>query len=393
MRSSMASFSTQSLPAVAGNRPVGGQSAPLPDAVSNRYQRVGSIDFVRGLAMVFMALDHTRDYITNYPYSPTNLAHTWPLLFFVRWVTHYCAPAFFLLAGVGAYLYGRKRSPSELQTFLLTRGVWLIFLEYTVIGFGWSFIPGWGMEGVIACLGLSMILLAAFVRAPRYLTMAVALAIIAAHDLFDGIQPASFHSYQWLLYLLHHGGAVQVGNHWLLVLFPFIPWCAVTLLGFSMGQLFEASDPARLRTLFWTGSGAVLLFIVLRLTNLYGNPGAGVAYSSPGDWHPQATLAKTVILFLDVEKYPASLQYLLMTLGPIFILLATVRPESWGFVGRALTTFGRVPLFFYLLHIYLIHLVTIAIGLIAHQPIGWLFHGAIVRHRGPLLAVRMVRPR
>jgi len=333
--------------------------------------------------MVFMALDHVRDFICNIPFAPENINRTWVFYFLVRWVTHFCAPAFFLLAGIGAYLYGRRHSDSSLEKFLLIRGVWLVVLEFTVIGFAWTFHPGWGMFGVICCLGLSMMLLAAFVRLPRYVVMAVALLVIATHDLFDGLKPDAFHSGQWLLFMLHHMGGAHLGSKTIFVLFPLIPWCAVTLLGFSLGFLFERNSSSSRKTLLFCGAGATALFIVLRATNLYGNPPAGVAHSTPGDWHWMPTLSKTLILFLDVEKYPPSLQYLLMTLGPILILLAIGGAGFWGWVGRFFETYGRVPLFFYILHLFVIHLMAIALGLLTHQSVDWLWHGGFFLNYPP----------
>ena len=349
--------------------------------------RIASIDIVRGLAMVFMALDHTRDFICNIPFEPEDIDHTWGFYFLVRWVTHFCAPAFFLLAGTGAYLYGRKHSAGALQMFLVSRGVWLVVLEFTVIGFAWTFHPGWGMFGVICCLGLSIILLAGFVRLPRFVVMAVALLVIATHDLFDGLKPADFHAHQWLLFVLHRTGGAHIGNMHLFVLFSLIPWCAVTLLGFSMGFLFERNSVSTRRTLLWAGAGALALFALLRATNVYGNPSAAIAHSAPGDWHVMPSMSKTIILFFDVEKYPASLEYLLMTLGGIFILLAMAMAragtQSWGWFGRALEIYGRVPLFFYILHLYVIHLAAILLGFVSHQPVKWLFHGGFFLNYPP----------
>ncbi len=352
--------------------------------ISNRGpRRIASIDIVRGLAMVFMALDHTRDFICNIPFEPENIDQTWGFYFLVRWVTHFCAPAFFLLAGVGAYLYGRKHSPGALQKFLISRGVWLVVLEFTVIGFAWTFHPGWGMFGVICCLGLSMILLAAFVRLPRFVVMAVALLVIATHDLFDGLKPADFRSHQWLLFMLHRTGGAHIGGMHLFVLFPLIPWCAVTLLGFSMGFLFENNSAKARCTLLWAGAGSLALFALLRITNVYGNPSAAVAHSTPGDWHVMPMLSKTIILFFDVEKYPPSLEYLLMTLGGIFVLLAMAGAGSRDWIGQVLGTYGRVPLFFYILHLYVIHLAAILLGFATHQPVRWLFHGGFFLNYPP----------
>jgi len=345
--------------------------------------RVAAVDMVRGLVMVLMALDHTRDFICNIPFEPENIDQTWGFYFLVRWVTHLCAPAFFLLAGAGAYLYGRRHSPGDLQKFLVSRGIWLVVLEFTIIGFAWTFHPGWGMFGVICCLGLSMILLAAFVRLPRALVMAVALMVIATHDLFDGLKPAAFHAGQWLLFVLHRSGRAHFGEVSLFVLFPLIPWCAVTLLGFSMGSLFEGNSASSRRTLLWTGAGSLVLFAVLRFTNIYGNPSAAIAHSTPGDWHRMPTVSKTIILFFDVEKYPPSLQFLLMTLGVIFILLAMAGAGTWGWFGRVLETYGRVPLFYYILHLYVIHLAAILLGFLTHQPVRWLFHGGFFLNYPP----------
>ncbi len=358
------------------------QNPSLPIADPS-HSRIASIDIVRGLVMVFMALDHTRDFICNIPFEPENIDQTWGFYFLVRWVTHLCAPAFFLLAGVGAYLYGRRHSPGKLQMFLVTRGAWLVVLEFTVIGFAWTFHPGWGMFGVICCLGLSMILLAAFVRLPRFVVMAVALIVIATHDLFDGLKPAAFASGKWLLFVLHRSGGAHIGGWSVFVLFPLVPWCAVTLLGFSMGFLFEGNSASARRTLLWAGAGALALFGLLRATNIYGNPSSAIAHSTPGEWHVMSSISKTIILFFDVEKYPPSLQFLLMTLGVIFILLAMCGARSPGWFGRKLEIYGRVPLLFYILHLYVIHLAAILLGFVTHQPVSWLFHGGFFLNYPP----------
>ena len=360
--------------------PIQTSSVPFANPVS---RRIASIDIVRGLAMVVMAIDHTRDFICNIPFEPEDIHQTWPFYFFVRWITHFCAPAFFLLAGVGAYFYGRRHRAGELQRFLVTRGMWLVFLEFTVIGFAWTFHPGWGMFGVICCLGLSMILLAAFVRLPSWMVMAVALIVIATHDLFDGLKPADFHHAQWLLVMLHSRGGAHLGSYTLFVLFPLIPWCAVTLLGFSMGFVFEKNAATARRILLYTGVGSLLLFGLLRVTNLYGNPTAAIAKSTPGEWHLMPTFSHTAILFLDVEKYPPSLQYLLMTLGGVFILLAVADAKTWSGVAHILEVYGRVPLFFYILHLFAIHLAAILLGVLTHQPVDWLWHGGFFLNYPP----------
>jgi len=345
--------------------------------------RIASIDIVRGLVMVLMALDHVRDYTCNIPFQPEDIDRTWGFYFLVRWVTHLCAPAFFLLAGAGAYLYGQRHSAGELQKFLLSRGLWLVVLEFTIIGFAWTFHPGWGMFGVICCLGLSMILLAAFVRLPRAIIMAVALIVIATHDLFDRLKPSDFHTGKWLFFMLHSRGMAHLGDMGVFVLFPLIPWCAVTLLGFAMGPVLKGDSSTSRRILLWTGLGSLALFALLRFTNLYGNPNADFAKSTPGDWHRMPTLSKSIILFFDVEKYPPSLQYLLMTLGVVFLFLFIASTGKTGWFGRILEVYGRVPLFYYILHLYVIHLGAILLGYLTHQPVQWLFHGAFFLNYPP----------
>jgi uncharacterized membrane protein len=360
---------------------------------------VASIDLVRGLAIVFMALDHVRDFICNIPFPAEDIRRTWTFYFLVRWVTHFCAPAFFLLTGAGAYLYGLRRTPWELQKFLLIRGCWLIFLNLTVISFAWTFVapftppfvptiaPTWGILGVIFSLGASMILLAAMVRLPRYVNLTLAITVLATFGLFDRVwQNHSYSSSQYsalLLFALFGAGRMAVGHETFTVLFPLIPWSAVTLLGFSLGSLFKRQTERSRWPLLLGGTTALVLFVLLRSTNLYGNPPGGVAQSSPGDWRIMPTFAKTLILFVDVEKYPPSLDFLLMTLGPILILLAVGGATEWGAAGRVLKTYGRVPLFFYILHIFTIHLAAVAIGLATHQQVDWLLHGGFFLNHPP----------
>jgi uncharacterized membrane protein len=340
--------------------------------------RVVSLDIFRGLIMVVMALDHTRDFFTNVPFEPETLAHTWTALFFTRWITHFCAPMFFLLAGTGAYLYGRRHSPTQLTRFLWTRGVWLVALEFTVVGTAWTFQIPFGFFGVIWALGASMILMAAVVRMPLKWIAALSLAMIFLHDLLDRIAPAEFGSFAWLWTLLHRRGGVVLPFGWHeFVLFPLIPLVGVMAAGFVFGQLYAMDRERRRKLLVILGTAMIVLFALLRLTNLYGNPPAGLGGVSQGDFHIQPTMSKTVILFLDVEKYPPSLQFLLMTVGPSLLVLAWLDqghpPRGTG----PLLTFGRVPMFFYILHLYVIHLLAVAVAVARGGPVAWLFHGAI----------------
>jgi uncharacterized membrane protein len=341
--------------------------------------RIVSLDIFRGLIMVVMALDHTRDFFTNLRFEPETLAYTNAALFFTRWVTHFCAPMFFFLAGTGAYFYGRRRTPAELSRFLWTRGLWLIFLEFSVVGIAWTFQIPFGFFGVIWALGASMVIVAAIVRLPIRWVGALSIAMIVGHNLLDPLRPSQFGSLAWLWTLLHaRGGVLLPFGIRNFVLFPLMPWVGVMSAGYAFGQIYLLERERRRKLLTILGSVLIAAFLLLRLTNVYGNPPVGQGGVSQGDFHPQPTLEKTIILLLDVEKYPPSLQFLLMTLGPSFLLLAwldkTYVPRGLG----PLLTFGRVPMFFYILHLYVIHLLAVAMAALQHQPVGWLFHGAFL---------------
>jgi uncharacterized membrane protein len=357
-------------------------AAPLPSATAPAStvssSRILSLDIFRGLIMVIMALDHTRDFFTNVPFEPETLTQTWPALFFTRWITHFCAPMFFLLAGTGAYLYGHRRTTGELTRFLWTRGLWLIALEFTIVGTAWSFQIPFGFFGVIWALGASMVLMAAVVRLPMRWIAGLSAVMIVFHDLLDGVRPAQFGSLAWLWSILHKRGGVMLPfGAREFVLFPLVPLVAVMAAGYVLGPLYTMDRTRRKKLLMLLGAGMIALFFFLRLTNLYGNPPGGLGGVSQGDFHLQPTLAKTVILFLDVEKYPPSLQFLLMTIGPSFLLLAWLERERVPRGLTALWIFGRVPMFFYILHLYLIHCLAIAVAALRGQSVGWLFRGAI----------------
>jgi uncharacterized membrane protein len=349
------------------------QNPTVPAVMS---ARIVSLDIFRGLIMVVMALDHTRDYFTNLRFEPETLAQTYTALFFTRWITHFCAPMFFFLAGTGAFLYGRRHTPAELSRFLWTRGLWLIALEFTVVGTGWTFQIPFGFFGVIWALGACMVILAAVVRLPMRWIGALSIGMIVTHNLLDHLRPRQFGYLAWLWSLLHARGGVllpfQIREF---VLFPLIPLMGVMAAGYVFGRLYLLERDRRRRLLAILGLVLIAAFIVLRLTNIYGNPPAGLGGVSQGDFHIQPTLEKTVIVFFDVEKYPTSLQFLLMTLGPSFLLLAwfdkTYVPRGLG----ALLTFGRVPMFFYVLHIYLIHSLAVIVAVLHHESVGWLLHG------------------
>jgi uncharacterized membrane protein len=345
-------------------------------------ERLASIDVVRGLVIVLMALDHSRDFFTRLTFDPETLGLTYPSLFITRWVTHLCAPAFFLLAGTGAFFYRRHRGLPAARRFLITRGLGLVLLEFTLVGTAWTFRVPWGFFGVIWCLGVSMVILAAVITMPPRWIFALSVITMAAHDTLDRLRPTDFGHFGFLWSLLHVKGPILIGGIHEFVLFPLVPLWAVMAFGYAIGPVFLRRDHGR-RILLIAGTAMVAGFAILRITNLYGNPPVGLGGVSQGDWHPQATLAKTFILFFDVEKYPPSLQFLLMTVGPIFILLWAADHWKNARIIEPLLVFGRVPLFFYVLHLYVIHILAIIVAVLWRQPYQWLFHGAVFADQPP----------
>jgi uncharacterized membrane protein len=309
-------------------------------------QRIASVDIVRGAVMVLMALDHVRDWVSNIRIRPEDLTRSWAALFFTRWVTHFCAPTFFLLAGVGIGILASRGAPrSDLTRFLLTRGVWLLVLELVITPVGWQFgfqlVPAFAL--VLWALGWSMIIMAAVVHLPPKVIAATALVMIAGHNLLDRISPDSLGAFAGLWRVLHVPGFVVPGV--LFIGYPLVPWVAVMASGFLLGRVFEWDPPARRRFLLWTGTLLTLAFVVLRFVNEYGDP---------APWTPQRTGVLTFASFLNLTKYPPSLLFLLMTLGPALIALA-ITEQSRGRVSRWLSVYGRVPLFFYVVHIFVAH--------------------------------------
>jgi uncharacterized membrane protein len=345
-------------------------------------QRLAVIDFARGAVMVLMALDHVRTFFTNVRFPPEDMEHTWMALFMTRWVTHFCAPLFFLLAGTSAYLSGaRRRSVSELASHLWRRGLWLVALELTFIGFAWSFTPGSSFAGVIWCLGWSMVVLSLLIRLPRVVVGAFAILCIAGHDLLDGVPPKTFGPMAWLWRILHAPGVAELpGGHHYFVLFPLIPWFAVMALGYAIGPWFQRPLAERTRIFVMAGTIATIGFIVLRLTNAYGNPATSFMPGGPGLFRSYPTTELTVIAFLNTEKYPPSLQFLLMTLGPSLLAIAlmdsvlTRRPGSVA-LAQPIIIFGRVPFFYYVCHLYLIHAAALVAAIVTHQQWQWLAPG------------------
>jgi uncharacterized membrane protein len=312
-------------------------------------RRVSSVDIVRGAIMVLMALDHVRDYVTNQRFRPEDLSRASLALFATRWVTHFCAPGFSLLAGVGVGLYmSRGRSAAETSRFLVTRGLWLLFLELVVTPIGWQFgfhlIPAFAL--VLWALAWSMIVLAALIHLPRWLVAALSIVTIAGHNLLDRLPPSPV----WQI--LHIPGFVIPGK--LFVAYPLIPWVAVMSLGYALADIYRWEAPRRRRFLVRVGALATAAFVAIRYVNGYGDP---------IPWSPMPTIGLTVASFLNVLKYPPSLDFLLMTLGPILIALALTEGVR-GRVADWLMVYGRVPLFYYIVHIFVAHAVAVVLALV-----------------------------
>ena len=312
--------------------------------------RVESIDLLKGLVMVIMALDHTRDYFhaAAFLYDPTDPAHTSLAIFFTRWITHFCAPAFSFLAGISAFLAGRRRTRGELSGFLLKRGLWLVLIEMTVVNFAWYFDVQFRTPGllVIWALGISMIVLAGLIHLPRTFILIFSCVLIFGHNLLDGI-----HSDGSMLWSILHEVAILSYPNGIkfYIFYPLIPWIAVMSLGYWFGALYDRSyDASRRRKIYYViGSSAIVLFLALRWTNFYGDPTPWTHYDS---------MAKSLIMFLNPAKYPPSLSYLLMTLGPSLIFLAGMENVK-GRIVNFFSTFGKVPFFYYILHLYVIHII------------------------------------
>jgi uncharacterized membrane protein len=333
-----------------------------------REGRIASIDVLRGLVMALMALDHTRDFFGLGGFNPRDVSD--PALFLTRWITHLCAPTFVFLAGLSAFLYGRGRSTGELSRFLLTRGIWLMLIDITVIKFGWRFEFDFLRlgAGIIFVIGASMIALAAFVWLPRWTVAAVALIMIGGHNLLDSIRAEAFGQGAWLWHVLHEPGDVTPGGGMeVYVLYPLMPWVGVMAAGFAFGPAMRREPEARQRLLLSLGAAITFGFVLLRASNVYGDP---------QPWMSQETWLSSLLSFLNCEKYPPSLLYLMMTLGPALMLLGAFE-HARGRFPQALAVFGRVPFFFYVVHIYLIHAMAVVAtfamtGVLARTPeIGW----------------------
>jgi uncharacterized membrane protein len=321
-------------------------------------RRIPSIDIARGFVMIIMALDHTRDYLHLWSraHSPLDLAVTTPIFFFTRWITHFCAPSFVFLSGVSAALFlTGSQDPRTARRWLLRRGLILIGVEFTLVNFALSFDPQFRLLlfEVIATIGAGLVLLSQLSRLPLKILLLLALLIVFGHDLLPPPPPMAPNQTSTFLMplirsLFFSPGGFQVTPHLLIVIaYPILPWLGIMLTGFVAGRWFEKPASQRKQLFLRLGLGTLALFIALRLSNWYGDP-------SP--WSAQKSSLFTLLSFLNVNKYPPSLLFTLLTLGGLFLILAAAElPDNRA--TRTLLVYGRAPLFYFIVHLYLIHLI------------------------------------
>ena len=338
------------------------------DGTGNRG-RIESIDVVRGVIMIIMALDHTRDFFGIPGQNPTDLVHASAALFLTRWITYFCAPVFFLLTGTGAYLSLRRKSPGELSRFLLTRGIWLIFLEVVLLRcFAYQFNVDYQvtMLLVLWALGWSMIALAVLVQLPTVVVTVFGAVLILGHNMFDTVRSANP-----IWSILHAPGFVlNTPSHVVFVAYPLIPWIGVTAVGYGLGQLYRWDTERRRAFLLHLGIALTLAFLVIRGVNKYGDP---------SHWLAQKSALFTALSFLNTTKYPPSLSFLLMTLGPAMIFLWSVDRGTPRMLRPALVI-GKVPLFYYVLHFPLIHLLAVITCYVRYGSAHWMFESPDLAH-------------
>jgi uncharacterized membrane protein len=319
-----------------------------------RPSRLASLDVLRGLVMVLMALDHARDFFHDVTISVEHEADPGWALFLTRWVTHFCAPVFVFLAGTSVFLWrSRGKSAGETSAYLISRGAWLLVLEFTVVHFGWFFtVTNFFLFQVIAAIGASMIALGLLTALPHRLVLLLGIVLVAGHNAL-GNRAIDWSDIGWSLNVLHDESAVPVGSFFLYFKYPVLPWFGVLCCGYGFGEVFLQEGGRRRRTLLIVGAAVTLAFVLLRASSTYGDP---------VPWSDQEHGSTALMRFLNCEKYPPSLLFTLMTLGPAILFLG-VFDRGAGALGEVLAVFGRVPLFYYVAHLYLLHGVSHALHL------------------------------
>lgn len=313
--------------------------------------RIQSIDLLRGIVMVIMALDHTRDFFhfDAFIHDPLDVATTSPALFLTRWITHFCAPIFVFLSGTSIYLQSLRKSPDTLRAFLLKRGVWIMLCDLVLITFMWEFSLSFSVlvVQVLFVIGISMFIIGLMTKLPDWIHLTLGFVLVFGHNILDFI-PSTHSGFFWDF--TRNGNFVMYppeGPHRLLIIYPFVPWLGLMLLGYSIGRFFspEVDAAYRKKFLVLAGTGTLLLFVLLRFINVYGDP---------HPWSVQPAAAMTALSFLNVHKYPPSLLYLCVTIGPGLLFLAFFEKTD-NIVTRFFNVVGKTPFFYYLLHFYLLH--------------------------------------
>lgn len=325
--------------------------------------RINSIDLLRGIVMIIMALDHTRDFMHSQANvdDPLNLATTTPLLYFTRWITNLCAPTFVFLSGTSAYFQSLRKSKKELSWFLFTRGLWLIVLELVIVTFGITFDVYYSILvfQTIWSIGISMVVLSVAIRLPFAAIFILGLVIVAGHNLLNIYEAGSNGQFPVWYRLLHAPGMQPVGSVNLLILYPFLPWAGLMMLGYCFGKYYLSDLMNRNKRTVILGASLLLFFAIVRFTNTYGDP---------SEWTTQRSGLYTFFSFINTQKYPPSLLFLCATIGCALIILGLIGNVR-NKLADAISVYGKVPLFYYVIHFYLIHLVSMSFYLMRGHTI------------------------
>ena len=348
-----------------------GVDAVAPSS-QDKKERFEALDLLRGLAIVIMALDHSRGFFSMgfVLSSPLDLSVTNTAVFFTRWITHFAAPIFIFLAGIGLYFASARRTKNELAFLAFSRGLWLIFLELTLVGFFWSFSIDFYDKpkiGVLFVIGISMIAMAGLIYLPKWAIALIAATMLLGHNAFDSVRPEAFGAFEWVWHLLHVRGSFYVGSFEIQVIYPFIPWIGVMAFGYLIGPIVKMPKNDRKRILLQIGILLILAGTVLRIVNIYGDPSLWFVYES---------LDYTIMSFLNFTKYPPSLIYLSYILGFAMVLMSLLdRPlKKWSYPFQVL---GRVPFLFYVLHIPILHLGGVLLAMIVFGNADWLLQSPL----------------
>jgi uncharacterized membrane protein len=351
-------------------------------ASTDRGSRLDSIDLLRGIVMVVMALDHVKGNFWKGGFEPLDLAdpHANAFVFLTRWITHYCAPTFVFLAGTGAFLFGaRRQSKGQLAWFLFSRGLWLVIIELTVIRYSWFLEVNYhfAFGQVIWVIGLSMMAMSGLIFLPLSAITTFGVALIGLHNAFDGVKASDFGDFAWVWKILHTGELMKIDVDALNLhcnfspFYPLIPWIGVMAAGYGFGGIMTLEPTRRRRELLGLGLTLIATFVVLRYWNFYGDKPAAKP-GSPGPWSEQSSTLFTIFSFVNCQKYPPSLCFLLMTLGPAITALALFEYLPTTYL-KPLIIFGRVPMFFYLLHWFLIKGLAILLAYLRFGRFDWLY--------------------